>query len=123
MMTEEYLNRSQRFRRPKNGPHGQLIELYAVHLIKVGLVRDGKWRCLNSVSGLLSWIAANRSKLTNLDEDIVERYLRHRADTVHPAGRPGGTEAVALGAARCGLDRTGGGAANHPAGQDIPRVR
>ena len=31
------------------------------------------------VSGLLSWIAASRSALTDLDECMVDRYLRHRA--------------------------------------------
>jgi hypothetical protein len=31
------------------------------------------------VSGLLSWIARSRSKLTDLDEGMIERYLLHRA--------------------------------------------
>ena len=31
------------------------------------------------VSGLLSWIAKSRSALTDLDECMVDRYLRHRA--------------------------------------------
>ena len=36
-------------------------------------------RCLNLVGGLLSWIARDRWKLADLDEHMVERYLRHRA--------------------------------------------
>ena len=124
MDAEEYLGRSRLFRRLKSGPHGQLVELYAARLVKDGLVRHGTWRCLNLVGGLLSWIASSRSKLTDLDERMVERYLRHRArEAVHPAGRPGGAEAVAVGAARGGHDRAGGAAAAHPAGPDIRGVR
>jgi site-specific recombinase XerD len=79
MIAEEYLSRSRLFRRLKSGPHGQLIELYAARLVKDGLARHGTWRCLNVASDLVSWIAGRRSKLMDLDERIVERYLRHRA--------------------------------------------
>ena len=124
MIAEEYLGRSRLFRRLKSGPHGQLVELYAARLVKDGLARHGTWRCLNLVGDLLSWIARSRSKLTDLDERMVERYLRHRArKQSHPAGRPGGAEAVAVGAARGGHDRAGGAAAAHPAGADIRGVQ
>lgn len=79
MVAEEYLSRSRLFRRLKSGPHGQLVELYAARLIKDGLVRHGTWRCLSLAGDLLSWIARGRSKLTYLDERLVERYLRYRA--------------------------------------------
>ena len=52
-ITEEYLKRSRLFRRLKNGAHGQLVELYAAHLVEVGLSRHGTWRCLNVVGNLL----------------------------------------------------------------------
>src|SRR6478752_9207879 len=79
MVAEEYLSRSRLFRHLKSGPHGQLVELYAVRLVKDGLAHHGTWRCLNLAGGLLSWIARSRSKLADLDERMVERYLRHRA--------------------------------------------
>ena len=79
MAAEEYLGRSRLFRRLKSGPHGQLVDLYAARLVKDGLARQGIWRCLSLVGDLLSWIARIRSKLTDLDERMVERYLRHRA--------------------------------------------
>jgi integrase len=79
MVAEEYLSRSRLFRHLKSGPHGQLVDLYAARLAKDGLARHGTWRRLSLVSDLLSWIASSRSKLTDLDERIVERYLRHRA--------------------------------------------
>ena len=89
MIAEEYLGRSRLFRRLKSGPHGQLVELYAARLVKDGLARHGTWRCLNLVGDLLSWIASSRSKLTDLDERMVERYLRHRArkQSIQPGDR------------------------------------
>ncbi len=77
-IAEEYLKRSRLFRRLKNGAHGQLGELYAARLVEVGLARQGTWRCLNVVGDLLDWMASHRTKLTNLDERMVERYLRHQ---------------------------------------------
>jgi hypothetical protein len=78
MVAEEYLGRSRLFRRLKSGPDGQLVEVYAARLAKDGLARHGTWRCLNLVGDLLSWIAGSRSKLTDLDERVVDRYLRYR---------------------------------------------
>ena len=79
MGAKEYLGRSRLFRRLKSGPQGQLVELYAARLVKDGLARQGTWRCLSLVSGLLNWIAGSRSKLTDLDEGMIERYLLQRA--------------------------------------------
>jgi hypothetical protein len=79
MIAEEYLRRSRLFRRLKRGRHGQLVELYASHLVKDGLARQGTWRGLSLVGDLLSWMARSCAKLTDLDERTIERYLRHRA--------------------------------------------
>ena len=79
MIAEEYLGRSRLFRRLKNGPHGQLIELYAARVVNDGLARQGAWRCLSLVGALLNWISESRSKLHDLDERMVERFLLHRA--------------------------------------------
>jgi site-specific recombinase XerD len=89
MVAEEYLGRSRLFRRLKSGPHGQLVELYAAHLVKDGLARHGTWRCLSLVGDLLCWIAGSRWKLPDLDERMVERYLRHRAgkQSIQPGDR------------------------------------
>jgi len=89
MTTEVYLSRSRLFQRLKNGPHGQLIELYAARLVEDGLVRQGAWRCLNVVGGLLSWMASSRARLADLDECRIERYVRHRGSkqTIQPGDR------------------------------------
>lgn len=89
MEVEEYLGRSQIYRRLRCGPHGQLIECFAARLVEERLVRFGVWRCLNVVGGLLSWIASCRYKLADLDELVVERYLRHRGRrlSIQPSDR------------------------------------
>ena len=89
MEVEEYLGRSRLYRRLRNGPHGQLVERYAARLVEERLVRHGMWRCLNVVGGLLSWIADRRYKLADLDEQVVERYLRHRGgrQSIQPGDR------------------------------------
>lgn len=79
MITEEYLSRSRLFRRLKNGPQGELIELYTARLVKDGLAGQSTWRCLNMVSGLLSWLPKAHLKLSGLDEHILDRYLKYRA--------------------------------------------
>ena len=89
MTAGEYLARSRLFRRLKNGSHGQLIERYAARLVEDGLAQQGTWRCLNLVGDLLSWMASTRSRMTELDERMVERFLCHRAtkQSIQPGDR------------------------------------
>ena len=124
MGAEEYLDRSRLFRRLKSGPHGQLVELYAARLVKDGLARQGTWRCLSLVSGLLSWIAGSRSKLTDLDEGMIERYLRHRAGKqfVQPGDRAALKRLLSV-LRDAGTISAGDTAADHPAGPDIRGVQ
>jgi site-specific recombinase XerD len=79
-IAEAYLGGSQIFRRLMDGSHGQLIERYAARLVEDGLARQGTWRCLNVVEGLLSWMASHRIKMVDLNEARVERYLRDRGN-------------------------------------------
>ena len=89
MECDEYLRRSRLFRLLRSGPHGQLVERYAARLVGDGLVRHGTWRCFNVVGGLLGWIASRRGALADLDEHLVEQYLRHRAgkQSIQPGDR------------------------------------
>ena len=41
MELEEYLGRSQLYRRLRSDPHGQLVERYAARLVEERLVRQG----------------------------------------------------------------------------------
>ena len=79
MSAEEYLSRSRLYRCLKSGPHGKLVELYAARLVKDGLGQQGTWRSFNLLADLMSWLASSGSKLTDLNECLVEQYLRHRA--------------------------------------------
>jgi site-specific recombinase XerD len=90
MMAEQYLSRSRLFRRLKNGSYRQLIERYAERLVEDGRAHQGALRCLGVVVGLLSWITRSRSRVTALDEGVVERYLRIRARkrSIYPGDRP-----------------------------------
>jgi len=90
MIAGKYLSRSRLFRRLKNGSHGQLIERYAARLVEDGRAQQGTLRCLRIIGGLLSWIAISRSRLTDFDEAMVERYLRDRArkQSICPGDRP-----------------------------------
>jgi site-specific recombinase XerD len=89
MEVENYLGRSLLYRRLKSGSHGELVERYAARLVDERLARHGTWRCLNVVGGFLGWIAGRRYKLANLDEHVVERYLRHRGgrQSIQPGDR------------------------------------
>ena len=80
MEAEDYLGGSRLFRRLKKGPHGELVERYARRLVEERLARKSTRQCLNVVGGLLDWIAKRRCMLANIDEHVVERYLRHRAN-------------------------------------------
>lgn len=79
MIAGEYLARSRLFRQLKNRSHEELIERYVARLVKDGLRQQGILRSLRLVGGLLKWIARSRSRLTDLDEGMVERFLSHRA--------------------------------------------
>jgi hypothetical protein len=77
MIAEEYLSRSRLYRRLRNGFHGELVEHFAARLVEVGLAHQRTCRSLRLVSDLLSWITNSGSVLTDLDECMVDRYLRH----------------------------------------------
>ncbi len=83
--TQEDLSKSRLFRRLRSGTHGHFVELYAEGLCDIGLGRPSTWRSLNVVGNLLMWMASHRTKLSRLDERMVERYLRHHAakQTIH----------------------------------------
>src|SRR5215468_5964779 len=89
MNAEEYLSRSRLYRRLRNVHHRELVERYAARLVEVGLAHQRTCRSLRLVSDLLSWIASSRSVLTDLDERMVDRYLRHRArkQSIQPGDR------------------------------------
>jgi hypothetical protein len=87
--TENYLRRSRLLQRLKCGPHQPLVDLYAARLLTDGLAPHGVWRSLNLFGGVLSWLAGKGSRLADLDENAVERFLRDRSlvQTIQPGDR------------------------------------
>ena len=90
MECEEYLRRSRLFRRLRSGPHGQLVERYAARSCRRR--PRSPWHLAMSQRGRRSpeldrkRIAAT---LADLDERLVEQYLRHRArkQSIQPGDR------------------------------------
>ncbi len=90
MITEEYLRRSHLFRRLKNEPHGQIVELYAARLVKDELAGASTRRRLKLVADLFSWIKRCGLKLADLNEHMTDRYLKYRAGkrSIQSSDRP-----------------------------------
>ncbi len=79
MTAEEYLGRSRLFRCLQSRPDGLLVESYAARLVEDGLGHYGTWRSINLLADLMGWLASSGSKLTDLNECLIEQYFRHRA--------------------------------------------
>ncbi len=79
MQANDYLGRSRLLGRLKTGPYGQHVKHLATRLVDEGHTRQSTRRYLSVISGLLGWLARRRCELADLDENMVERYLRYRA--------------------------------------------
>jgi site-specific recombinase XerD len=90
MIAEEYLARCRAFRRLKNGCHGQLIKCYAARLVEVGLAERVTLRSLSLVGDFMKCMASSRFRVSDIDEAMVERFLRIRARkrSVYSGDRP-----------------------------------
>ncbi len=57
--------------------------------MKDGRARHGTWRSLSLLGDLMGWVASSGSMLTDLDEGMVEQYLRHQAgkQSIQPGDR------------------------------------
>ena len=80
MTTADYPNRSRLFRRLSSGPHGQYASHFASRLIRDGLHQQGVWQSLNLFRDLMRWTAANKSAPADLNEHVIEAFLRFRAE-------------------------------------------
>jgi site-specific recombinase XerD len=78
MQANDYLDRSSLFGRLTTGSYGQHVEHLAARLVDEGHTPKSIWRYLSVITGLLGWIARRRCELADLDENMVELYLRYR---------------------------------------------
>lgn len=79
MIAEDYLARSRLARRLENGCHRQLIERYAARLAEDELAHRVTLRSLGLVGDLINWLARSRFRVADMDEAMVEGFLRNRA--------------------------------------------
>ena len=65
------------------------MELYTARLVKEGFGRHSTWRSLSLLGDLLSWLTRIGSMPTDLNERMVEQYLRHRSkkQSIQPGDR------------------------------------
>lgn len=89
MQTNDYLSRSRIFRGLKTGLYGQYVGHLATRLVEEGRSPLSNWRYLSVINSLLGWLARRRCELADLDENMVEQYLRYRArrQIIHSADR------------------------------------
>jgi site-specific recombinase XerD len=93
MTTADYLSRSRLFRRLSNGPHGQYARYFASRLVRDGLRQHGTWRSLNLFRDLMRWTDANKLAAADLNEHVIDAFLRFRAE--HQSIQPGDRAAMA----------------------------
>jgi site-specific recombinase XerD len=89
MSTADYLNKSRLFRQLSSGPHGRHARHFASRLIRDGLCRHSTWRSLNLFRDLMRWAAANNLAAEDLNERVIEAFLRFRAErqSIQPGDR------------------------------------
>ena len=78
MSTSVYYKNSRMLQRLHEGPLGIHIDLFAKQLLKEGHCRQGAWRNLRVVCDFSPWLADKQLSLHELDERIVEQYLKFR---------------------------------------------
>jgi len=90
MIAEDYLARCRAFRRLKDECHGQLIKCYAERLVDDGFTQGVTLRSLSLVGDLTNWMARGRFRVADIDEPMVERFLRSRTRkrSFHSGDRP-----------------------------------
>jgi site-specific recombinase XerD len=79
MTAFDYLSRSHLFRQLRNGPDGEYAKHFASRLVRDGFCQQGTWRSLNLFRDLMRWAAVNGLAAANLDEHVIEAFLRFRA--------------------------------------------
>ena len=78
MSTSAYYKNPRMLQRLHEGPLGIHIDLFAKQLLEEGHCIQGAWRNLRVVCDFSHWLADKQLSLHELDERIVEQYLKFR---------------------------------------------
>jgi hypothetical protein len=75
-----YFREARNIKRLREGPLGCYIDLYAYRLAKDGYRRPTAWVCLRLIADLSRRLGSRRLRVSDLDEEMVARYLADRAE-------------------------------------------
>ena len=84
MSVSAYFSQAKNVKRLREGPLGDCIDLYASQLVREGYGRPTGWRCLRLIADLSRWLRAHRLGISDLDEELIARYLADRAGHRRP---------------------------------------
>ena len=90
MSIDAYYSHPETLQRLHEGPLGVHVDLYAERLLKEGYSRQRVWRDLRLFYDFSQWLAAKQLGLHDLDERIIDRYMRFRGRyrRPFPSGSP-----------------------------------
>ncbi len=84
MTTNAYFKFSKIIRRLHEGPLGDYVDLYAAQLLREGHCYQSGARCIRIVGDFSQWLARKNFDIHDVDESLVEQYLRFRAQHQPP---------------------------------------
>jgi site-specific recombinase XerD len=84
MTANAYFKLPKVLRRLHKGPLGNHIDLYAAQLLGEGHCYQSGARCIRIVGDFSQWLDRRHFDICNVDESLVEQYLRFRAHYQHP---------------------------------------
>lgn len=84
MTTATFIKKPKRLRRLTEGPLGVHIDLFSARLLKEGHCQQSAWRNIKVVGDFSRWLARKGIVAGDIDEDIVDQYMRFRARHRHP---------------------------------------
>lgn len=84
MTANAYFRFPKVLRRLHEGPLGDYVDLYAAQLLREGHCYQSGARCIRIVSDFSQWLACKHFDIHEVDEHLVGRYLRFRAQCQQP---------------------------------------
>lgn len=84
MSTAKLIKDSKRLCRLREGPLGAYIDLFSTRILREGHCQQSAWRNIRVVGDFSRWLARRGIVAEDIDEDIVDQYIRFRARHRHP---------------------------------------
>ncbi len=84
MTTATFIKMPRRLRRLQEGALGAHLELFSARLLREGHCQQSAWRNIRVVDDFGQWFVRKGIVIEDIDEAIVDRYMRFRARHRHP---------------------------------------